>query len=114
MRHDEVIRFRASADLRRELKAAADQHGETLSAYIRQAALAHARGRDPALDRQLLEELVELRQSIGRVGNNLNQVAKHLHGGGRVPAEYPDQLMAATEKMRDRVCAMLDQYRSGL
>lgn len=114
MRYDEVIRFRASADLRRELKAAADNRGETLSRYVRQAALAHARVRDPTQDQKLLDELIQLRRQVAKMGNNINQIARLTNSGRDMPEDYADRLTSAVESMSERVRVALDDRRAAL
>ena len=65
-----------------EISSKADKAGMASAAFLRAAALGNpgprARRRPPA-------DHVALRQILGhcgRIGNNLNQIAKHLHAGG--------------------------------
>ncbi|MDF2097525.1 plasmid mobilization protein [Aquibaculum arenosum] len=112
MRHDEIIRFRLSAALKQELAAAARAADEPLSAYIRAVLAAHATCRDAETERQLLAELVALRGAVGRLGNNLNQIAHHLNAGGALPAATPERIVRAAESMQRQVAATLDQRRA--
>lgn len=107
MKHDAVCRFRLSNDLLDELKVAAEDHGETLSSYMRQAATAHARSRDPQTDKQILGELVSLRSALGRVGNNLNQIAQRLNRGDRVEDKQMTAALADLQEMRRQVADAL-------
>lgn len=114
MRHNDCIRFRVSREIRQEIEAAAAKAGEPLSAYMRQAALAHARQRDPETDRLLLAELVELRRTINRAGNNINQIARKLHQGGKLPEDTPEKLEEWLTKVNARVAQALNERRAAL
>src|SRR5690625_2226835 len=87
MKHNEAIRFRISSELRKELEAAASIAEESLSAYMRKAARAHAYHRDPEIDKLLLSELIKLRKELRSIGNNLNQVARKINANGELEVE---------------------------
>lgn len=114
MRHNDCIRFRVNSELRQEIEAAAAEAGEPLSAYMRQVAISHARQRDPETDKQLLAELVQLRQAISRAGNNINQIARKLHQGGKVPEDTPEKLEQWLSKVNARVAEALNERRAAL
>ena len=71
-----------------------------LSDYVRQCVLKHkvvVRQEtivEPALLRQLLGEL-------GHIGGNLNQIAHHLNGGGRLNQEMVRKIQQATADLYD-------------
>src|SRR5690554_2781692 len=112
MRHDEVIRFRISSALKQELEAAARAADEPLSPYIRAVVAAHAACRNAETERQLLAELVALRGAVGRLGNNLNQIAHHLNADGSLPEAAPERIIRAAEAMQRQVAAALDARRA--
>ena len=112
MRHDEIIRFRISSALKRELEAAARVADEPLSAYIRAVVAAHATCRDAETERQLLAELVALRGAVGRLGNNANQIARRMNAGEALPEQAPERIARAVENMQRQVAAALDQRRA--
>lgn len=81
--------LRLTADERAALDAAADAAGLGPSSYARQAVMA-AVGRDVTVRRRpdgTAQALGRALGDLGRVGNNLNQIARYAHQGGRVPAD---------------------------
>jgi uncharacterized protein (DUF1778 family) len=93
------LTIRLSDSERAEIAAAARLHTLTLAGFLATAGLSAARGRVAVRpDRQLaaaVDELVALRTSISRVGNNLNQIA-HVHNavGRPVPRRLDHALRA--------------------
>ena len=71
--------------------AKADRAGLTFGAYIRHVALGDAgprAQRKPPVDAQLLRQLLG---EVGRVGNNLNQIAHALHTGQQISVPKLEQ-----------------------
>ena len=113
MQHkDSSIRIRIDATTKRQLAAEAARHGQSLSSFLRRAALAHARDYDPQVEREILDELVQLREQIGRAGNNLNQIARKVNRGGSLPDGYVQKLTGWAEAVNKRIGAALDERRS--
>jgi hypothetical protein len=107
-----VIGFRATPAERAALDAAADRVGLSLGSYIRARALAEPTTRAtrrPPVDRTALAQLLG---QIGRVGSNLNQIARSLNSGD---TETPGDLAAALTElhgMKDALMAALGRGRS--
>lgn len=84
------------------MKAAADVAGHSsLSAWVR--CIAYEASACGASGRELAGALVAVRADLGRIGNNLNQVAKHLNqsGDSRVSLDVLDQLNATTARLSE-------------
>jgi hypothetical protein len=95
---DSVLPVRLAADERATLDAAAEKAGLTTSSYARQAMLgapAPRQVRRPPVERQ---ELARLLAELGKVGSNLNQLAKAVNSG-IVP--YGNEIEAALVGLRD-------------
>jgi Bacterial mobilisation protein (MobC) len=84
-----LVKLTYTEDERALVQAAADRAGMAVAAWVARAAL------DVAADllvpvstnaRSVLEELIRSRGQLGRIGNNLNQIALVLNSGGRVPS----------------------------
>ena len=86
----------------RELAARAASAGEATSVYVRRRALGEP-VRHAAVQRLGAEERVELR----RIGVNLNQIARALNAGGRVPTG----VLAEVKRVRDLVADLLEGRR---
>lgn len=78
-----VIRIRITEDELGKIQQAADLSGVSVSAYVRNAALGHPMPKAPApkINQDLFLEL-------GRIGNNVNQIA---HALNQFHGVYPDQ-----------------------
>ncbi|WP_078911672.1 plasmid mobilization relaxosome protein MobC [Streptomyces sp. NRRL WC-3742] len=88
------------------LTAAAKKH-QQVGAYVAASALAVAREEvspAPVETKDRLRTLAEARVSVNRIGNNLNQIAHVLNGGGE---ETPERL-AAVLAVVERAVASLD------
>lgn len=73
---------------RAALDAAAGAAGLGPSSYARRAVM-RAVGRDAAVRRRpddTAQAVARALGDLGRVGNNLNQLSRHAHQGGQVPA----------------------------
>ena len=80
-----LMSMRISAEDKEEIEAKARKTGLSTSEYIRRCAL----GRKlPCYgDTSLLKEYS---MQLGKIGSNLNQIAKHLNGGGDFYSIYYD------------------------
>ena len=84
---------------------AAEAAGVTATSYAADAAIAAAQGRAGDVngtDRQLVLELLATRAQLRRYGNNLNQAARILNGGGD-PPEWLGSAIALTDRVVERV-----------
>jgi hypothetical protein len=89
-----LIGFRVDPLERDEIEQAAEGAGLTVGSYIRDIVLEKARTqktRRPSFDRVLLSQLLG---QLGKVGSNLNQIAKRLNEGKGVGA---DRITAACD-----------------
>jgi len=80
----EIVAVRLTKDERDTLDALASRSGLAAGAFMRAAAFGDA---GPRAQRRPPIDHVALRQMLGqwgRIGNNLNQIAKHLNAGGPV------------------------------
>lgn len=81
--------LRLTADERAALDVAAEASGLGPCSYARRAVMA-AVGRDVTVRRRpdgLAQAITRALGDLGRVGNLVNQLARHAHVGGRVPAD---------------------------
>jgi hypothetical protein len=84
----ETVTVRLTKDERDTLDALASRSGLAAGAFMRAAAFGEA---GPRAQRRPPIDHVALRQILGqwgRIGNNLNQIAKHLNAGG--PVNIPE------------------------
>ena len=99
-----TVTVRLSKDERDALDALASRSGLAAGAFMRAAAFGDAgprAQRRPPVDHRALRQLLG---ECGRVGNNLNQIAKRLNEGGR--ADIPE-LRAALAAYLDIRAAIL-------
>jgi hypothetical protein len=85
---DETVTVRLTRNERATLDALSSRSGLTAGAFMRAAAFGDA---GPRARRRPPIDHVALRQTLGqwgRIGNNLNQIAKHLNAGG--PVNIPE------------------------
>lgn len=90
-------RMRLSADERAQLEAAAERAGLTLAAYMRHQCLGTAgprAQRRPPVERAALAQLLG---QLGKVGGNLNQVARALNRGDAPPPDLATVLAEVRE-----------------
>jgi hypothetical protein len=102
-RRTATFTVRVTPEERDAIDALAMQRGLTVGAFLRAAALGSGGPRaktripvDEALLRQLLGQ-------IGKVGGNLNQIAKRLNTGGAAMASEVRAALAAHEEVRQAV-----------
>ncbi|WP_095083548.1 MobC family plasmid mobilization relaxosome protein [Mesorhizobium sophorae] len=101
-----VTTFRLSLEERAALDASADAAGVGPSSYARRAVMA-AVGRAGAVRRKpdgAAKAIGAALGDLGRIGNNINQLARHAHVGGRVPAEA---LAAVRQELAQLTTAVL-------
>lgn len=104
---DCVLPIRLSAEERAVIDAAAEKAGLVVSSYARQALLgapAPRQVRRPVVERR---ELARLLGELGKIGNNLNQLAKDANSGVLVFEGEIDAAKLALVEMRDAVLRAL-------
>lgn len=105
----EQVKARLTPDELSILADKADKAGMTTAAFLRAAALgspgARAQRKLP-IDATLLREVLG---HLGRVGNNLNQIARHLNEGEAAHTQLPELIEALRDYagMRDALYAAL-------
>lgn len=109
------VKARLTMDEHSVLAAKADKAGMTTAAFLRAAALGSA---GPRAQRRLPVDATLLRQvlgHIGRVGNNLNQIARHLNEGDPAHTQLPElaEALADYARMRDALYAALGKAPDG-
>ncbi len=105
--------LRLTADERVALDAAADAAGLGPSSYARQAVM-NAVGREARVRRRsdgLALALGRALGELGRVGNVVNQLARHAHGGGRVPSEALDAVRKELATLTTAVLSLRESSR---
>ncbi|WP_181167880.1 plasmid mobilization relaxosome protein MobC [Mesorhizobium sp. B2-4-19] len=106
--------LRLSTDERAALDAAADAAGLGPSSYARQAVM-RAVGRAASVRRRpdgLAQAIGRALGDLGRIGNLLNQMARHAHVGGYVPAQALEGCRRELSCLTATILA-LRQERSG-
>ena len=79
------IAFRVTHEERAQIEAAADAEELTIGSFVRGKILKKIvtkEVRRPSIDREILGRALGM---LGKVGSNINQIAKHLNSGGNVP-----------------------------
>ena len=80
------LAFRVSPEERAQIEAAADAAELTVGSFVRAKILKKVVTKPtfrPSLDREILGRALGM---LGKVGSNINQIAKHMNGGGHTPA----------------------------
>ena len=92
-----IYRIRVRDERRQRWQRAADDAGISLAAWLQRAAdLAAASDHgDPATAKA---DIVAMRRELAALGNNVNQLARHLHEGG---STTPEDISATVDDLRD-------------
>jgi hypothetical protein len=101
------LTVRLSADERAAVDAAAERAGLTAGSYARQAMLgapAPRQVRRPPVERK---ELARLLGELGKIGSNLNQLAKAVHEGLVVYSGEIDAALGGLLEVRAAILAAL-------
>ena len=80
------LAFRVSPEERAQIEAAADAAELTVGSFVRAKMLKKSvtkETRRPSIDREILGRALGM---LGKVGSNINQIAKHMNSGGHTPA----------------------------
>jgi len=102
-----------TADERAALDAAAEAAGIGPSSYARRAVMRSV-GREANLRRRpdgLAQAVGRVLGDLGRIGNNVNQLARHAHVGGRVPPEALDGCRLELVRLTAAVLALREPPR---
>ncbi len=105
-----AFKVRLSVAERATLEAAAVRSGLTLGSYIRQVALGSDTPRQvrrPPVERA---ELARLLGQLGRLGGNLNQIARRVNAGGSVSADIFTAMHSDLVILRDAALHALGRH----
>jgi hypothetical protein len=105
--------LRLNPDERAALDAAADAAGLGPCSYARKAVM-RAVGRSVSVRRRpdiLARTIGQALGDLGRIGNLLNQLARHAHIGGHVPAQALDGCKAELTRLTAAVMALREPLR---
>lgn len=104
---DSVLPVRLSVDERAAVEAAAEKAGLTVSSYARQAMLgapAPRQVRRPPVERR---ELARLLGELGKIGGNLNQLARTANTGTLVYGGEIEAALGGLQEVRGAILAAL-------
>ena len=104
---DRVLPIRLSAEERAAIEAAAEKAGLATGSYGRQVLLsapAPRQVRRPPVERR---ELARLLGEVGKLGSNLNQIAKAVHMGQLVYTGELDSALAGVLEVRAAILRAL-------
>ena len=107
-----VVSVRVTGDERDRLETLSSRSGLAVAAFMRAAALGEAglrAQRRPSADHKVLRQLLG---EIGRIGNNINQIARHINATGENP-DLPEltQALAAYSQLRNAIFDALGKDR---
>jgi Bacterial mobilisation protein (MobC) len=103
----DTVTVRVTKDERAQLDALSSRSGLSAGAFMRAATFGEA---GPRAQRRPPIDHVALRQILGhcgRIGNNLNQIAKHLNAGGQPSVHELREALAAYLEIRNAILAAL-------
>jgi len=101
------ITVRLTPGERATIDGAAERAGLTCGSYLRQVALGAPTPRQvrrPPVERR---ELARLLGELGRVGNNINQLARIVNSGEEVEVKELTEALAALSPVRDAILQAL-------
>ena len=104
---DYILPIRLSQDERAVVETAAERAGLSVGSHARQTLLgapAPRQVRRPPVERK---ELAKLLAELGKIGSNLNQLAKAVNSGSLVYTGEIDAVLAGLEETRQAILAAL-------
>jgi hypothetical protein len=104
---DKTVTVRLTKDEHDALESLSSRSGLALGAFMRAAAFGNSgprAQRRPPADHQALRQILG---HCGRIGNNLNQIAKHLNEGGQASLEELREALKAYLHIRTAILAAL-------
>lgn len=103
-----VVRLTEAEEL--ELSVAASRDDRTVSRFVVESALARVRGVDVSDVQQTIAALFAVQHQLAKVGNNVNQIARHANAtGGEILREELAQELAELRGSVRRVNEVLEQ-----
>lgn len=82
-----TIPVRVTPEEKQQVALNAKAHGVSMSNYLLTCALHSPDTVTPAQVRELVEQLEAIRAHLGKVGSNLNQIARHANTTYQVPSD---------------------------
>ena len=110
---DHFIGFRLTEDLYAVIALEADKAKLSVSEYCRKV----------CVDKKIIQyqekvfdstELLKVFSDLGKIGGNLNQIARHLNGGGELTPSLRNEIMQTITTIRDireEIKGMAGEYR---
>lgn len=101
------ITVRLTPDERTSIDGAAERAGFTTGSYVRQIVLAAPTPRQvrrPPIERR---ELARLLGELGRVGNNINQIARVINSGAEIEMKELEDAIISLGPVRDAILQAL-------
>ncbi len=109
----ETVTVRLTKDERAALETLSSRSGMAAGAFMRAAAFGDAgprARRRPTADHRTLRQLLG---ECGRIGNNINQIARRLNQGETVPLPEIKEALAAYRMIRDAIFTALGMKPAG-
>ena len=104
---DTMLRFRVTPEEREKIERKMEEYGtDNMAASLRKMAI------DGYVIRLELPEIGTLTGQLGKVGSNINQIARRVNGMGHVGIEEIRLARKALEEIRDRVNGILTRLSS--
>ena len=104
---DTMLRFRVTSEEREAIERKMEEYGtDNMAAYLRKMAL------DGYVIRLELPEIGDLTGQLGKVGSNINQIARRVNSMGHVGIEEIRLARKALEEIRDGVKNILNRLSS--
>ena len=104
---DTMLRFRVTPEEREKIERKMEEYGtDNMAAYLRKMAI------DGYVIRLELPEIGTLTSQLGKVGNNINQIARRVNGMGHVGIEEIRLARKALEEIRDGINRILTRLSS--
>ena len=101
---DTMLRFRVTPEEREKIERKMEEYGtDNMAAYLRKMAI------DGYVIRLELPEIGTLTGQFGKVGSNINQIARRVNGMGHIGIEEIRLARKALEEIRDGVRNILIQ-----
>ena len=104
---DTMLRFRVTPEEREKIERKMEEYGtDNMAAYLRKMAI------DGYVIRLELPEIGALTGQLGKVGSNINQIARRVNGMGHVGIEEIRLARKALEEIRDGINRILTRLSS--
>ena len=104
---DTMLRFRVTPEEREKIERKMQEYGtDNMAAYLRKMAI------DGYVIRLELPEISEITGQLGKVGSNINQIARRVNSMGHVGIEEIRHARKVLEEIRDGINSILTRLSS--